>query len=60
MDLCPIHAQSLSTSDLGPKAIPLGGGRKGNESVRGDVASWAARDHRIGSSLLNVTLLYLV
>ena len=54
MDLRPIHAQSLSTGDLRPKAILLGSGRKGNESVRGDVPSWAARDHRIGSSLLDV------
>ena len=54
MDFRPIHAQSLSTGDLRPKAILLGSGRKGNESVRGDVPSWAARDHRIGSSLLDV------
>mmetsp|Transcript_51228 Transcript_51228/g.84082 ORF Transcript_51228/g.84082 Transcript_51228/m.84082 type:complete len:285 (-) Transcript_51228:622-1476(-) len=54
MDLRSIHAQSLSTGDLCPKAVLLGGGRKGNESVRGDVPSWAARDDRIGSSLLDV------
>ena len=54
MDLRAIHAQSLSTGDLCPKAILLGGGRKGNESVRGDVSSWAAGDDRIRSSLLDV------
>mmetsp|Transcript_3303 Transcript_3303/g.5464 ORF Transcript_3303/g.5464 Transcript_3303/m.5464 type:complete len:298 (-) Transcript_3303:1164-2057(-) len=49
-----VHAQALCPSHLRPQAELLGSCADRNELIRGNIATWAARNHGVGASLLDV------